>query len=775
MRNFTMKIIFSLFITLLCFKANGQDVYGEIKGKVKTLNGGNITNVKIKALNVKANPTKSDESGDFSINVLEKEKVGTSVTLEVSHPLYVLIHRESGGYTRVDETKATPKNVISKPNQASFLTFFMVSKSEIEKKGERPVIKTTEIAEKRYQESEKKTDAESKQTAYAYKQNKNQFIEYTKKINVEIQSEDISIKSTTYQSAYNAIYNQGNFDEAFRLLSDAYIDANLNNAKDKYRLAGGDEAKKKIAKAELEKAVSDCVLKARLYVFTLDYDKAVDYYRKAVFANQDDSLLRDEFANFLNLIGKGYKDTYEFDKAKRAFQEGIDIREKLTKEDSGNEEYHYFKLIEAQNNLIILFREFNQMNEAIEMLTDIVNTAAKYEAFNQRELETPDPDKKKKKQEKQEKEVVNHFKQNENEQLILLSQVFNNIGSINTLQKKYPEAKESFEKALEVFDELKLRPDTQKNPVYLELAQTCTNLGILYTEWYRSKNLVEWQDEEIDAPMWFEFSNKYYDLITDETSVLIKAGKANNYHQWAKMYHRIWQKNPNNKTYGENYFRKVDATYEELSKINPKMFIPRRIKVLCDMFDFYITTKQELLANVTVFNKLSKLYDENKNNVNMSAFTPEIADVTNHLGWIYHNKAKEEGLLRLNTVFMKESKASFQQSMQEYERLNRKNDNIFLPKKAYCYINLSYYYFSLHYAEPLNETKRIGLEYARKAQEDLDKYFIYFKTQSRSKYRDYEAEQYEEYCIDIIRAFEKFSVTSKQLPQIMSFNINYPK
>jgi hypothetical protein len=727
-------------------------------------------------LAVKSNETRVNENGDFSINVFDKDKVGTNVTLQVSHPLYILVPGD--GYNRSDD-KAMLTGVISKPGQASFLTLVMASKPDMDKKGERAVNKTTEIAEKRYQESEKRSDVESKQTAYAYKQNKSRFVEYTKKINIEIQSEDFAIKSTTYQSAYNAIYNQGNFDEAFRLLSDSYIDLNLNNAKDKYRLAGGDETKKKIAKAELEKAVSDCVLKARLCVFTLDYDKAVDYYRKAVFANQDDSVLRDEFANFLNLIGKGYKDIYEFDKAKRAFQEGIDIREKLAKEDSGNEEYHYFKLIEAQNNLIVLFREFNQMNEAFEILDDVIRTAAKYQAFNQRELENPDTDtdkkKKKEKQGKQEKQTVNQFKQSESDELILLSQLFNNIGSINTLQKKYPEAKASFEKALEAFDELKLRTDAEKNLVYLELAQTCTNLGILYTEWYSSKNLVEWQDEEIDAPTWFEFSNKYYDLLTDETSVTAKAGKANNYHQWAKMYHRIWRKNPNNKTYSENYFRKVDVTYEELSKINPKMFIPRRIKVLCDMFDFYISTKQEMLANASVFNKLAKLYDDNKNNINMSAFTPEIADVTNHLGWIYHNKAKDEGVLRLNMAFMKEAKASFEQSMQDYERLNKKNDKIFLPKKAYCYINLSYYYFSLHYAEPLNETKKTGLEYARKAQEDLDKYFIYFKEQSRGKYRDYEAEQYEEYCDEIIRAFEKFSVTSKKLPEIMSFYIDYPK
>ena len=181
-------------------------------------------------------------------------------------------------------------------------------------------------------------------------------------------------------------------------------------------------------------------------------------------------------------------------------------------------------------------------------------------------------------------------------------------------------------------------------------------------------------------------------------------------------------------------------------------------------------------ANLGIFKKLSDAYESNKsNNINLDAFTPELADMLNHLGWIYHNKAKEEDPLHLDMVFMNQAKEWFDKSKLEYERLDRMNDNIFLPKKAYCYINLSYYYYSLHYAEPLNETKRTGLEYANKAIADLDKYFDYHKKISKGAYKDFEAEQYMSYAKEIKAAFEKFSVTKKTVPKIITYNIYYPK
>ncbi|MBK7936980.1 MAG: hypothetical protein IPJ82_07720 [Lewinellaceae bacterium] len=117
------------------------------------------------------------------------------------------------------------------------------------------------------------------------------------------------------------------------------------------------------------------------------------------------------------------------------------------------------------------------------------------------------------------------------------------------------------------------------------MAQTCTNLGILYTEWYKSTDFLKWENP-INAPGWFELANQYYDQVKDESLSLAKSGKAHNYHQWARMYHRIWEKNPNNKTYAENYFKKVDQAYEDFPPKIPKCLCRAgsRYSVICLTF-----------------------------------------------------------------------------------------------------------------------------------------------------------------------------------------------
>ncbi|MBK7936981.1 MAG: hypothetical protein IPJ82_07725 [Lewinellaceae bacterium] len=190
------------------------------------------------------------------------------------------------------------------------------------------------------------------------------------------------------------MYVKGDFDEAFKFLNDAYIDANLNTAKKKYRAAGSDE-NKRIAARPMNKGHKRLREKARLYVMTLDYDNAVDYYRKAVFANQDEIAIRDEFANS-QPHRQRLQSTYEFSKARRAFQESVDIREKLVKEDTGNEEYQYFKLLEAQNNLITLPRI--QSNERSRgSICRSGKHHFKYIDFVRRDSENPDPEQRRKK------------------------------------------------------------------------------------------------------------------------------------------------------------------------------------------------------------------------------------------------------------------------------------------------------------------------------------------------------------------------------------------
>jgi tetratricopeptide (TPR) repeat protein len=258
-----------LFCTALCANA------GTLKGVVKEneLGGSTMANVAISAPG--ANPTKTGQYGEFTLNFPNK-KAGESVLVSVSKADYVVVND-------IQLEQLLPADPDVKP--LVILICRQSSREEMARRFYRLV--SWEAIEANYQKRLKELQAASAEQVALLQKERDQA-----KANADKMAEQLAVAKPEQMSE---IYNQalrlfvdGRTEEALKVLDEEVLQQNLVAAR----------KRKEEAEKAIEEAAQSWVLKARLFTLQFKFEDAEKAYQEAQQAAPDSVEVNFAFAYF---------------------------------------------------------------------------------------------------------------------------------------------------------------------------------------------------------------------------------------------------------------------------------------------------------------------------------------------------------------------------------------------------------------------------------------------------------------------------------------------
>jgi tetratricopeptide (TPR) repeat protein len=258
--------------------------------------------------------------------------------------------------------------------------------------------------------------------------------------------ENLDDRDENYVKAYKC-FSRGALDSVSYYLPEHELDLKYKKilqlqqeAKNEKELASvlTESAKAKVEFSEnsLNELLKEWLLLARTADMQNDYEKAVSYYEKIVYADSlnTDNML--EFADYLYKIN-------EYAKAEKYYSQCLKINRELA---VGNPKNYLHRVAQTLNNLAILHKSNNKFSDALREYEEALKI--------RRELAAENP----------------------KDYLPFLANTLNDLANLRNSFKEYPEALQLYKEALKMRKEL-----AAENPKYLSaVAQTLNNLAVLH-------------------------------------------------------------------------------------------------------------------------------------------------------------------------------------------------------------------------------------------------------------------------------------------------------
>jgi tetratricopeptide (TPR) repeat protein len=597
---------------------------GVLKGVVREneLGGPVAANVAVSAPG--ANPTKTDQYGEFTLSFPSKKSGGT-VLISITKPDYVVVN------------DIQLEQVLPADPDAKLLVILICPPGRREEMARRFYhLKSGEEIEARYQKRLNESQAASAEQTTLLQKERDKALAQS-----EIMSEQLALAKPGQMSE---IFNQalrlfvdGRTEEALRVLNEGQLQQSLVAAR----------KRKEEAEKAIEQAAQSWVLRARLFILQFKFEDASQAYQQAVQAAPDSFEVNLSFASFshslnryaaakkgyerclalarqrgnapdiagmLNRLGNLHSEQNRMDEARLAYDEALKIYRQVAKD---TPDTYLPKLAMTLNNLGTLHSAQNRPDEA--------NLAYKEALKIFRELAQDNPD----------------------TYLPKLAMTLNNLGLLRQSENRTDEARLAYDEALKIYRQLaKDTPDTYLPTV----ATTLNNLGNLYVA----------QNYQLDeARLDFEESlqiRRDLALTNPETYLPAVANVLNNLGLLNRAQDRLDEAHSN--------FSEALKIYRELAQTNPETYRPYLAGTLNNLGDLFVVQNYLDEANLALEESL-KIRRELAQR-NPETYLPNLAKTLNNLGKLRHAQNRPA-----------QARLAFEEALGIYQRFAARNPDQF--------------------------------------------------------------------------------------------------
>jgi tetratricopeptide (TPR) repeat protein len=438
-------------------------------------------------------------------------------------------------------------------------------------------------------------------------------------------TENLDIKDNNYVNAYNC-FSRGEFDSVSYYLQEQELDLKhqkilqlQEEAKKEEKLAAilteYVRLKKEHSENSMNELIKEWLLLARTHSMQNDYEKAMNFYGKAVHADtlnidnlfeyakylhfireypkaenyylkclekyrilekENPNVYLVDIARILNRLAILHRAINEHQKALKEHEEALEIRRALAAE---NPKKYFVDLAETLNNLAILHTYFKEFTKALEKNEEALEIRRKLATENSKTY------------------------------LVDVAQSLNNLGRLYYYIENYSKSLEEYEEALEI--NRKLAAENQK--AYNKVALCLENLAILHkTIKEYPKALIEYTEAlEINRTLAEENPKAYLETVA---GVLNNLG---NLHEAVKEYSKAL----------EEYTEALEIN-RNLAIENPKVYLVNVAETLMNLGELYQNNKE--------YQKALKEYEESLTLFReFAAKNPEV--YTEDIVWILGN------------------------------------------------------------------------------------------------------------------------------------------
>lgn len=338
------------------------------------------------------NPAATDKFGRFEL-VLKNRKPGDNVTLKVAKEGLEVVNRKELTVVLRSNPEAKVQIVMCKIGERDeyALRYYDIAKESIIESYE----KRSNNIESLNIPMEEKDKAIADLTAQ-----RDAALARAEELAKEFAKVNLDEASELYQEAFK-YFKQGDIDKALEVLDDAKIEEAARRAQEEKRKA---QARLEKADDAIRKNADNFILKAKLSILKLQFDKAETCYQKAVqldennvsniwvfadFLNEQKQFHkalplyeralslaedRDDRAALLNNLGVLYRNTSRFKEAESAYREALDIRRALAKE---NKSAYLPYVATTLNNLGLLYIQSDKYKDALKALNEALDIREK--------------------------------------------------------------------------------------------------------------------------------------------------------------------------------------------------------------------------------------------------------------------------------------------------------------------------------------------------------------------------------------------------------------
>ena len=466
-----------------------------------------------------------------------------------------------------------------------------------------------------------------------------------------------------------ALFEEGKYTELNTVLNEEEIDKEINLLKEKSQL---------LARELTIKAQSIIITKPddwyeeanRLYTKALDVienynttfsygiflqnhkqaKKAIKLYEKSLHYITDEFEKSIIYNNQGILLGQ----IREFDQAEKLLYEAIEIRKKLTASEPDN---YIPYLSNTWHNLANLLIEKKQLSSAASAFKEVFK-------------------------------IFQEYGKNKNLLLNEFATLLSDFGNLQSAQKNYTGAIESYQQSLEIRRKLVgIASKSFANDLFMSL----NNLGTCYREWKNHDEAKRVLQEALDLIRKLANENPYVNTA-NLAMVLINIGAL----QWEVS----------DLENAEISLVESLSLYRSLNKITPNVYLPQIAACLHNLGNVSLG-KHKLNQAVKYYNESLELYRQLTNKD--SLYQEEIARGLNGLGLVYHRKKE-----------LDESESLYKESIDIFRNLPN-SDKLYLPELSRSLSNLGSlktdkqeYAESIKYLlEALSIRKKLAIEYPK--------------------------------------------------------------